>query len=229
MFSSPWIRTPKFPAFDMDSYDDYWRHRGWEINKSLKVREEIILDLIPARSRVLDIGCGNSLLPVALKEKGASVDVADLSPLVLEGYKEKGINGVVLDLEKINDKLLVEKYDYIILSEVLEHIKNPEQVLNKLSPFTKNFMITVPNSAAYMFRYGLMFKGRFFTQWVYHPAEHIRFWSHIDFLDWLAAQNLEVEKVVVTDGFSFRGLIPSLPRLWKNLLGFRMLYQCRPK
>jgi len=113
------------------------------------------------------------------------------------------------------------------LSEVLEHVRNPEQILQALKPFTKNFIITVPNSAAYQFRYGLMFRGRFFTQWVYHPSEHLRYWSHIDFLDWLSAMKLNVLSTPVADGFTLRGLVPWLPALWKNFLGYRMVYNCQ--
>jgi len=225
--SSPWIRKPDFRNIKEINYDDYWQHRGWQLNKKLKPRETIMLDLVPAGSKVADIGCGNSLLPVKLKEKGCDVSVSDISEVVLGQYKSMGLKGFQVDLEKTEILKLPEKFDFIILSEVLEHMRNPEQVVKALKPYTKHFLITVPNSASYQFRYGLMFHGRFFTQWVYHPSEHLRYWSHIDFLDWLAAMGLEVLATPAAEGFSFRGLLPWLPNLWKNLLGYRMVYYCR--
>lgn len=227
MFNSPWIRKPDFRNIKDIDYDDYWKHRGWQLNGKLKPRESIMLGLIPAGSKVADVGCGNSLLPVKLKEKGCEVMVADISSMVLGQYKSLGIGGFEIDLENIADYKIPASFDHMILSEVLEHVRNPEAVIKALMPFTKNFLITVPNSAAYQFRYGLMFKGRFFTQWVYHPSEHLRYWSHIDFLDWLKAMGLEVVSTPVSDGFSFRGLLPWLPGLWKNLLGYRMVYNCK--
>lgn len=225
--SSPWIRTPEFPCFSIEDYNDYWEHRGWEVNSRLKRREELMLERIPEGARVLDVGCGNSRLPVALKEKGVNISIADVSSKVLEGYESFGITGKIIDLEQIRHaELGSEKYDFIIMSEVLEHIKNSEEVIAYLKPLTKTFLLTVPNSASYQFRYGLLFKGRFFTQWVYHPSEHVRFWSHIDFMDWLSAQGLVVKKVDVTDGFDFRGRWKKFPYFWKNLFGFRMLYEC---
>lgn len=229
MLKSPWIRKPDFSNISHLNYDAYWAHRGWKVNASLKPREEIMLRMVPKGARVVDIGCGNSLLPVKLKEKGVSIEVADISPKVLEGYKAHGIRGTLLNIESIESIRFDAKYDYIILSEVLEHTRNPEEVLSELKKYTKHFLITVPNSAAYVFRYGLLVRGRFFTQWVYHPSEHLRFWSHIDFLDWLQAMGLTVQETEVSDGFTLRGLLPFLPKLWKNFLGYRMVYKCETK
>jgi len=227
MFTSPWIRKPDFNNIKEINYDDYWEYRGWELNKKLKPREQIMFNIVPSGSKVADVGCGNSLLPVRLKEKGCEVSVFDISETVLRQYGALGISGHEVDLEKTNDLKLPHKFDYLILSEILEHTRNPEQIVKALKPYTKYFLITVPNSAAYQFRYGLMFKGRFFTQWVYHPSEHLRYWSHIDFLDWLKVMGLEVISTPVSDGFSFRGRFPKLPYIWKNLLGYRMVYYCK--
>lgn len=227
MFNSPWIRKPNFRDVKEINYNDYWKDRGWKLNEKLKPREHIMLSMIKEGMRVGDIGCGNSLLPVKLKEKGCDVSVADISDLVLDQYKKFGINGFKIDLEKASEIKLASKFDYIILSEVLEHLRNPEQVIAALKPYTKHFLITVPNSAAYQFRFGLVFKGRFFTQWLHHPSEHLRYWSHIDFLDWLHAMGLDVISSPAAEGFSLRGRLPWLPNLWKNLLGYRMVYECR--
>lgn len=222
-----WTRNPDFKNILAIDYDKYWEDRGFSINKKLKEREEIILKMIDKKSSVFDIGCGNSLLPVKLKEKGCDVSIGDISPVVLSGFKEKGIVGEKIDLDVIKDFKIKKNFDYIILSEVLEHTRNPEEIIDVLKDNTRNFIITIPNSAYYKFRFSLFFRGRFFTQWVSHPSEHLRFWSHIDFLDWAKAMNLRVESSVPSNGFSFFGLFPKLKFLNKNLLGFQIIYVCR--
>lgn len=230
MFYFQNTRRPNFNEVKKVDYNQYWQERGFELNKKLKEREKIIFNFIPVGTRVLDIGCGNSLLPVSLKNKGCLITVADVSNEVLVGYQQYGLEGLVIDLENV---VQAEKnlghYDYIILSEVLEHTTNPEEIVNSLSKKTNHFIITIPNSAFYRYRLHLMFVGRFFTQWVYHPSEHLRFWSHLDFLDWLKAMKLEVSKVVPSNGFTCFGFWPGLKNIWPNLFGHQIVYLCLTK
>lgn len=229
LFNVQWIRKPDFKNISFVDYNSYWEHRGWNLKNKLRRREEIVLDCIPKGSCVIDMGCGNSCLSVKLKEKGCDVAVSDVSDIVLKGYKEHGIEGHIIDLEDAAHIQLTTTYDYIILSEVLEHLRHPEKTIAALKPFTKRFIVSVPNTAAYFYRYGLLVRGRFPAQWTYHPSEHLRYWSYIDFLDWLDAQGLEVEKTVAADGANFGGLVPWLPSLWKNLLAHEIVYVCKVK
>lgn len=208
-------------------YTTYWGQRGFSINKKLKEREVIMRDHIPEGSAVLDIGSGNSRLPLVLKERGCDIEVADVSSAVLEGFKEHGIPSRVLDLDKVRDVSFPKTYDYMILSEVLEHTMNPEEILATLSPHTRRFLLTVPNSAFYPFRFTLFFGGRFFRQWAFHPSEHVRFWSHTDFLDWLSVQGLSVEWSIPSNGLSMKGTMPWLKNVWPNLFGHQIVYQCK--
>lgn len=219
-------RKPNFKEIQAIDYNQYWAARGFTINTTLKEREKIILNLIEPQKKVMDIGCGNSLLPIKLKEKNCMVTVGDLSDKVIEGYRAYGIDGHVIDLEKGE---ISGSYDCLILSEVLEHLKNPEEAIIALKKHTRQFFITVPNSAFYRYRFHLMFSGRFFTQWVYHPSEHLRFWSHLDFLDWLDAMGLTVTHCESSNGFSLFGFFPQLKNIWKNMCGHQIVYVCQNK
>lgn len=218
-----WTRIPDFTKITDLDYDEYWLTRGFRIRDRLRERETLMRDIIPTGSKVLDLGCGNSFLPVELKGRGCDVSVGDVSKKVLEGYKEKGVNSYPIDLNQPLDTSrppLDQKYDFIILSEVLEHLPHPERVIKQLAPCTKRFLITIPNSAFFRFRLGLLLRGRFFTQWVHHPSEHLRFWSHIDFLDWLKAMGLRVVSSKASNG-------PKVAKdWWPNMFGFQMVYDC---
>lgn len=227
MFKSKWTRPPNFSQSPELSYNKYWEHRGWNINERLKNREQVVYEKISPSAKVIDIGCGNSLLPVKLKEKGAEVEIADVSDQVLLGYQKYGISGRVLDISNLNQlRDFSGEYDYICLLEVLEHLKYPEQVIESLRKHTKYFMISVPNSATYFYRYHLLFRGRFFTQWTYHPAEHLRYWSHLDFIDWLEANGLKLKESVPVDGFKPFGSNFFI-RFWPNFFAHRSVYICQ--
>lgn len=64
------------------------------------------------------------------------------------------------DIEAENFSLTGE-YDYIVASEVLEHMRNPEVLMDKLKGHSKYLMISVPNSAFYRYCLELLFKSRF--------------------------------------------------------------------
>ena len=73
-------------------------------------------------------------------------------------------------------------YDYIVMTDVLEHIPNPEDVLIKIKDnFNKCLIVSVPNTGFILDRLRLLF-GRFPKQWLVHPGEHLRFWTFKDFI-----------------------------------------------
>lgn len=222
MFYFPNTRKPDFRTAKRLDYDEYWRTRGFDILPKLKEREVIMLEQIPKGSSVLIVGCGNSRLPLDLRDKGCTVEVGDLSEVVLAGLLKEGIKGIKFDLTKPAENALTKNYDHIILSEVLEHVPFPEDAIDVLKHQARHLFISLPNSAFYRYRLHLMFAGRFFTQWVHHPAEHLRFWSHADFLDWLAAQDLVVEQSWSSNG-------PFLKNLWPNMFGHQMVYLCKSR
>lgn len=215
----------KIALADFD-YDAYWDARDVTIRKRLRDREEIFFDWIAPGSRVLDVAAGNSLLPFSLKEKKqCAVTVCDISEKVIAAQAAYG-----LDTRKMNlsdDSFRLESnYDYVILSEILEHLPFPEKVVAKVSPHARFLVISIPNSTFYKFRLQLL-GGRFLRQWAAHPSEHLRFWSHKDFLEWLEALGLEAVVTRASNGLDIGPL--KIYRWFPNLFGHQMVYLCRKK
>lgn len=222
MFYFSGSRKPDFRNIKKSNYDDYWRVRGFSMRDKLMARENIFMDWISPGSKVLDIGCGNSrLLYELIQQKKCQVKAMDISLLVVEGLGKEGIPGETVDIESANFSVSGQ-YDYIIASEVFEHMRDPEILIDKLKVQTKYLVLSIPNSAFYRFRLGLLLKGRFFTQWRHHPSEHLRYWSHKDFLDWLEAMGLEVVKYKASNGFE-------LKHVWPNMFGHQICYLTRVK
>jgi len=217
MFYFHGTRKPDFRNIKKIDYDHYWRERGFELRNKLLEREEIFFDWIKAGKSTVDVGCGNSRLLFELKnKKNCRVFGIDISSLVINNLRRMGIEGEIADIES-DDFNLNQKFDYLILSETLEHIRNPEDLIARLKDKADYLLISVPNSAFYRYRLGLMFKGRFFTQWRSHPSEHLRYWSHKDFLDWLKAMRLEIVKTKSSNGFLMKDIFP-------NLFGHQICY-----
>ncbi len=208
------------------NYEVYWEARDVVIRERLRDREEIFLKWIAAGSTVLDVAAGNSLLPQILKErKNCRVTIHDISQKVIEKQKAQGISAETTDLASEAFRL-TQDYDYVILSEILEHLTLPEKLIKKIAPRAKFLVISVPNSAFYRFRLQLL-GGRFLKQWAAHPSEHLRFWSHKDFMEWLDALGIEVIETKASNGFDIGSL--KMYRWFPNLFGHQMAYLCKKR
>lgn len=222
MFYFKGTRKPDYTKTQKIDYDRFWAERGFEMRSKLLEREQIFFDWISEESKVLELGCGNSRLLWELKnKKRCQVLAMDISALAIQGLLKEGINAKVANIEDPNFSIEGD-FDYIIMSEVLEHLRFPEDMIKKLSAHTNFFVLSVPNSAFYRYRLGLLVRGRFFTQWAMHPSEHLRYWSHKDFLDWLRAMNLEVVRSRASNGFWFKNF-------WSNMLGHQICYLAKTR
>src|SRR3989338_2341001 len=216
-FYFPGSRKPNFSKIKRVSYDDYWTERGFQMRSKLMEREVIFFDWITRGSTVLDVGCGTSRLLFELKaQKQCRVSGAAISPLVVASLQQAGIDAFVANIEDSAFQL-IDHYDYIICSETIEHLSQPEELIAKLKAAADYLVPSVPNSAFYRYRLGLMFRGRFFTQWMSHPSEHLRYWSHTDFLDWLSAMGLTVVTFKASNGFELKDILP-------NMFGHQICY-----
>lgn len=113
----------------------------------------LIAKQIKRSSTVLEFGPANGRLTKYMKEQ-LDCDVF-LVELDEEAGKEAAVYGSDIVLGDIESFTWVEKYngqafDYIIFADVLEHLKNPENVLIKAKMFLKqegSMLISVPNIA----------------------------------------------------------------------------------
>ncbi|MCL0060392.1 methionine biosynthesis protein MetW [Dehalococcoidia bacterium] len=119
----------------------------------------------------------------------------EISQKAIELAKAKGVEVIKQDITK-DDFELAKTFDYVIMADVLEHIPNPEKVVLKLANNCKYFfLITLPNTGFLGDRLRLLL-GRFPKQWVFHPGEHLRFWSVKDFVFWCRELGFKVNKVI---------------------------------
>ena len=98
---------------------DYWKRKNWYYYDAVK---KIYKNLIPAGSKVLEIGCGTGEILAELKPLlGVGVDV---SGEMIRRAQEKYANSKNLTFFQSTaaDFRIEEKFDYIILADVVEHL-----------------------------------------------------------------------------------------------------------
>lgn len=151
-------------------------------NNPLSTTHLKILDLVGQKKEVLELGCSTGYLTKKLKENNCVVDVLEIDPDDLKKAKEFARSAFLGDLDNEEVfKTLTKKYDVIISSDVLEHLKNPDKVLKKFKSNLKangRILISMPNIACWSMRRELFFKGNFeYQESGILDKTHLRFFT----------------------------------------------------
>ncbi len=106
---------------------------------------QFFIDNIKSSDSVLDIGCGNGAVAYDLVKKAKLVLGIDINKknikFAKKYYKRKNLNFIIGDATKFQFK---RKFDVIILSNVLEHIKNRVVFLKRIKRLAPKILIRVP-------------------------------------------------------------------------------------
>ena len=198
-------------------YGAYWQFIG-EVEGEVP-RIQVICDWVEEGASVLDLGCGDGkLLATLVAQRKVRASGVDISGEALRLAKGRGLTDLRLADLASPDFAIMGEYDYIIITEVLEHIPNPEDVLARVrGRFRRALIVSVPNVGYYTHRIRLLF-GRFPLQWGQHPAQHLRFWTLRDFRWWTELQGYGIIKAVPPQGF------PILYRLWPSLFADQVVF-----
>ena len=111
---------------------------------------DFLINSLPNNARILDVGCGNGVISRHLGRFGFNVTGIDVSDKAIEKARLLNTFSNVIFMTKSAEELIAEgaKYDAIICSEVLEHLNDPEALLDVLNKSLTNngkLIITVPN------------------------------------------------------------------------------------
>lgn len=172
-FTDPWPASDRLLDFNLQNPAPYTRSSRRNIATLVKSKiAEIIGDypkagvlrwsrkIIPRRllavsvpfvagGRILEVGPGAGELLDWLKDHGWNTWALDFSPRVTESLVARGHRAFTGDVEESKlDFLGVGSFDFIVLSNILEHLRDPVGVLSKIHPLLSDrgvLVACVPN------------------------------------------------------------------------------------
>ena len=148
-----------------------------------------VLSRVPSNCRrILDVGCGTGLLGGALKERRSERYVAGITHSEQEAERARSLLDHVLveDLETFDFRELGQ-FDCVICSHVLEHLRNPAEVLGRLRQVLATdatLLIALPNVLYWRQRLQFLM-GRF-----RYTEGGVMDNTHVVFFDWTTARSL---------------------------------------
>lgn len=170
----------------------------------LRADLRIIADLVPEGSKVLDIGCGDGeLLAWLSRHKNVDGRGMELSQAGVNASIARGLSVVQGDADTDLNHYPAHIYDYAILSQTLQTMRDPKAVLANLVRIGRQAIVSVPNFGYWKSRLYLLFRGRMPVtktlthQW--YDTPNIHFCTLSDFVELCEVMHITLGKRVYVD------------------------------
>jgi len=189
-----------------------------------RIDYELIESLIEPHSTVIDVGCGDGqLLARLIEDKKITATGIEIDAGLVGCCIRRGLSTIHRDIERGLAQYADNSFDYVILSQTLQTVKNPEEVLNELLRIGAKAIVSFPNFAHWRCRTQLFLKGKapVTTQLPYDwdNTPNIHCLSLKDFDRFCKRLNLKVEKKIPLAKSRFKPV-----RFLPNLFAEQVIY-----
>jgi len=193
-----------------------------------------ILDAVPFRTSVLDVGCASGYLGQELqRRKGCVVSGVEYDEGAVRAARARGIDARQIDLE--HESLDVDGFDVVIFADVLEHLHDPLSVLSQArrAPLV---IVSLPNIAHWSARWRHL-KGAW-------PQEasglfdrtHLRYFTHSTARDLVQDADLVIieehytaERLPLEAKLRLARFRQSAATRWPALFAYQFVFSLRPE
>ena len=159
-----------------------------------------ICKLIPSHAKVLDLGCGKGdLLTLLTKNRKIEGTGIELNSELIHHAIGSGATIIQGDLESIVKDYPDNRFDYVILSQTIQDLRNANETLKQITRISKNALITFYNLAFWKYRAHVFFKGEFppAKSLPYNWLEsNIRFLSIKDFHKYCNGKKIQIREEI---------------------------------
>ena len=177
------------------------------MHNKISIRKDwkLIESLIKHNSRVLDIGCGEGGLIAQLANNiQAKTNGIEVNPELTRKAIASGYNVVQGNAEKDLLQYSNQSFDYVILSQTLQAMIRPKEVLLELLRIGGKAIVSFPNFGHWRIRLQLLLTGKMpITKglpYAWYETPNIHFFTIKDFQNLCKELNIIIEKSIALTG-----------------------------
>jgi SAM-dependent methyltransferase len=125
------------------------KHARYSKNYYEPITPELISAIPDGVRSVLSVGCGSGMLEIELVDKGLRVVGVPLDPIISRNAEVKGVEMVHGGVQTAQEQLAGERFDCVVLSNVLHLVPNPVDLLTSLRELLSDeglVLAVVPNT-----------------------------------------------------------------------------------
>jgi len=194
---------------------------------SLRPDLELVAELVPTGSKVLDVGCGDgALLDHLIKSRSCRGWGVELSDDGFHGCLARGVPVVQGDADRGLEDVDDDEVDVVILSETIQALHRPQLALNEMRRVARRGVVSLPNFGYWRLRLDLLTKGRMPSSTelphAWHSTPNIHLCTLTDFEALVAECGLRIVKRIPLD--SGQRAASGAAGRWPNLLASGAIY-----
>jgi methionine biosynthesis protein MetW len=185
------------------------------VSNNTRLDHKIIYSIIDPGARVLDLGCGEGdLLYLLVRDKQVMAQGIELYDRAIQQCVKKGLSVFHDDIESGLREYPDQSFDFVILTQSMEEVKNVDSVIHDALRIGKKVIIGFPNFAYIKARLMLFFKGRApitrSLPYSWFDTPNVRFLSIMDFKEFCFNKNIHIVNAYY---LGEKGIVKFLPNL----------------
>ena len=168
---------------------------------SIRKDWDLIESFIDPKSKILDIGCGEGELIKQLEiNKFSDTRGIEIDPHLTRKAIANGLNVVQGNAEEDLNQYSNQSFDYVILSQTLQAMVKPKDILIELLRIGGKAIVSFPNFGHWKIRFQLLINGKMpVTQslpYAWYETPNIHFFTIKDFQELCKNSNIIIEKSI---------------------------------
>ena|SRR3989344_5514773 len=182
--------------------------------------DRLSMEMVPERSKVLELGAATGFMGDWLKKaKKCKVVGVDINPVA-----KPDIAGNLDELSTWKRIAARGKFDVVLASAILEHLQNPEMVLEQIRQVLKPkgiLVLTLPNIAHWRMRLNLLLGNWNYEDYGILDRTHLRFFTYFTAVKLVRRSGFRVKKVAIDPAGGLK-YFNWLVKRWPNLYAYQI-------